>query len=304
MDYKKIIKNRNVRIWLTNLLNFIPDKPMISFQYRIKTGRFIRWNNPQRFTEKLQIYKLHTTPLMAQCVDKYEVRRYVEKIGLSECLVPLIGIYKSPEEIDFDEIPDRFVAKDTLGCGGNSVFICKDKTRLNRENFIKTCNTWINEKRKHPGREHVYDDKQHRIIIEEFINPDNVELGIIDYKFFCFHGKAKYLYVVGKRSVGKGAEFTIKDSNYNTLPFYRVDEKKPSVEIPKPDNYDKLKETAEKLAGQFPEVRVDLYDEKGKILFGELTFFDGSGYMRFEPDNFDYILGREFDLSMLEKSVE
>ncbi len=116
MDYKKIIKSKNVRIRILRLLNFIPDKQMLSLQYRIKTGRKLNLNNPKRYTEKLQLYKLkYRNPLMEKCVDKYEVRKYVKQCGLENILNKCYGVYDNPLEIDFDKLPNKFVLKDTLG---------------------------------------------------------------------------------------------------------------------------------------------------------------------------------------------
>lgn len=128
MNYKKIIKSRETRIKLLSLLNFIPDKTMIKLQYYIKTGRRLNLKHPQRYTEKLQWYKLYyRDPLMQQCSDKYDVREYVKSKGLGHILNECYGVYERVEDIDFDSLPNQFVLKDTLGGGGNSVIICRKK---------------------------------------------------------------------------------------------------------------------------------------------------------------------------------
>ena len=53
---------------------------------------------------------------------------------------------------------------------------------------------------------------------------------------------------------------------------------------------------AEKLSEGFPYVRVDLYDVDGKVYFGELTFYPWSGYVQFEPDQWDFAFGKDFEL--------
>ena len=131
MDYKKIIKSRETRLRILRTLDFIPDKTMIKMQYFIKTGRRLNLKNPQRYTEKLQWYKLYyRDPLMQQCADKYDVREYVRSKGLGYILNECYGVYERVEDIDFDSLPDQFVLKDTLGGGGNSIIICKDKQLL------------------------------------------------------------------------------------------------------------------------------------------------------------------------------
>lgn len=300
INYKKILPNRKLRIKILRLLYFIPDKIMLRIQYRIKTGNKLNLKNPQRFTEKIQWYKLYyKDPLMIQCVDKYEVRNYVKDKGLADILVPCYGVFDSVEEVNWESLPRQFVMKDTLGGGGNSIVIVKDKEKTNIEKLKKVAFLWtvINAHKKDAGREWpYYCGKKHRILFEKYIKSESIQGGLIDYKFFCFYGKARYLYVVADRIIGDGASFGIYDSSFKKLNITRKDEKPLNRIIEKPKNFELLKEIAEKLSESFPEVRVDLYDQNGQILFGELTFYDGSGYMKFEPDQFDIELGSAFKL--------
>lgn len=299
MDYKKIIRSRKVRIKIMQALSFIPDELMVKIQYRIKTGRNLDLKNPQRFTEKLQWYKLnHRDPLMAQCVDKYEVRNYIKNCGHDEILNECYGVFDSPDEIDFSLLPNAFVLKDTLGGGGNSVIVINDKTEIDEENIRRQMQEWVDEptNKKHPGREWVYDGRKHRIIVEKYINSEPEDGGLIDYKFFCFNGKSEYLYVIADRNFGEKSGLAIYDSEYRKLDAVRVDEKPLERVVEKPTNYKEMKTLAETIAKPFPEARVDFYDVDGKILFGEITFFDGSGYMKYDPDEFDYEMGAKFDL--------
>ena len=301
MNYKKILKSRKVRIALVALLNFIPDKLMLSLQYYIKTGNRLNWKNPVRFTEKLQVYKIWAKKHKEynRCVDKFEVRQFIREKGLSNILIPLITeekAYSSPTDIDWQSLPDRFVVKDTLGGGGNSVIVCKDKKIIDLNEIKHNCFEWIKIKGKHPGRESVYEGRKHRIIIESYIETDFPELGLVDYKFFCFNGKPKFMYAVTNRRLGVGAEFGIYDMDYTLLPYSRADELPMVHPAPKPQNFEEMKLIAQKLSEGIPEVRIDLYSIENKIYFGEMTFFDGSGYMTFAPDEFDFIMGKEFVL--------
>lgn len=302
MDYKKIIKSRNVRRAILRLLWIVPDKTMLKIQYYIKMGQKLNLKNPQRFSEKLQCYKLYyREPLMKECVDKYDVRNYVSKCGYKDILIPLIGIYDSPDQIDFEKLPEQFVIKDTLGGGGIEVIICKDKAQLNVEETKNILWKWVKRPTtyKVDGREWPYGGKKHRIIIEKYIESNTDEGGLIDYKFFCFDGRFEYLYVIADRDFGNGAGLGVFDRNYNKLDVVRRDEKPLKRNIPKPDRYEEMITIAEKLAAPFPEVRVDLYSQEGTILFGELTFFDGSGYTVFLPDSFDFEMGRKFNIDRL-----
>lgn len=296
MNYKNIIKSRAVRIQIMRTLSFVPDRWMLKLQYRIKTGHKLNLKHPKRYTEKLQWYKLnYRDPLMAQCVDKYAVREYVKSVGLEQILNPIYGVFESPEQVKWEELPQQFVAKDTLGGGGNDVLICKDKGCLDKDAFYQTLARWVQPvKGKHPGREWVYDNAKHRILIEKYIPSDPATGGLIDYKFFCFQGKAEYLYVIADRKVGEKAGVGIFTPDFKQLPYERADERPLQRKIEQPGNYREMLSVAERLAKPFPHARIDLYDQDGKILFGEITFFDGSGYMTFKPGEFDLIMGEKF----------
>lgn len=295
MDYKKLIKSRNLRLKILYLFNWIPDKSMIRLQYRVKTGRRLNLKNPTRYTEKLQWYKLyHRNPLMAQCADKYYVREYVKNKKLGNILNPLYGVFTSVNEINLKKLPDKFVLKRTNGAGGNDVIICKDKSSFDIDNWMQTMKKWTEQKKNGGGREWIYYKLNPQIIIEKYIESEDDDL--IDYKFFCFNGEPKYLYVINGRKLGESAKLGIFDMNFSQLPYFRKDEDK-MLEAPnKPENFAEMINIVKKLSEDFPHVRVDLYNIKGKIIFGELTFFDGSGYQPFEPDEFDFIMGKNFKL--------
>jgi hypothetical protein len=127
------------------------------------------------------------------------------------------------------------------------------------------------------------------------------DVDLIDYKFFCFNGKVGCIYGISDRRVGDSAKLGIYDRDFNKLDVDRVDERHQDQPLPKPANFEKMVEIAEKLSADFPEVRVDLYNVDGVIYFGEMTFYDGSGYMQFSPDSFDYQLGDLFDISWSNK---
>ncbi len=305
MNYKAIIRSRNLRIRILSLLSFIPDRPMVKMQYYIKTGRKLNLDNPTRLTEKLQEYKLfYRDPLMKQCVDKYDVRKYVAEKGYPDSLIPVIGVYDNPEEVVFDSLPNKFVAKDTLGGGGCDVRICRDKTTFDLKSLEKDMKDWVHKgtSYKIEGREWPYGGKKHRIIIEQLLEADENKGGLIDYKFFCFNGKFEFLYVIADRKLGDKAGFAIFDKEFRKLNVTRNDEAILSREIPKPDLFDDMIKMAENLSSPFPHARIDLYYHQNKIYFGEITFFNGSGYMTFTPDTFDNEAGSLFDLTFMRES--
>lgn len=305
MDYKKLIKSRSVRLKILRFLSFIPDKTMLKIQYRIKTGRRLNLRSPKRFTEKLQWYKLYyKNPVMIQCVDKFDVREFVRKKGLESILIPCYGVFESVDEIDWDSLPDSFVMKDTLGSGGNSVIIVRDKNSADIKTIKETARKWteIDAHRKDGGREWpYYSGKNHRIIIEKYIESALETGGLIDYKFFCFDGEPRYIYVIADRVLGNGAGFGVFDADFNNLKVTREDEHPLERIISEPRLFKAMKEVSRKLSEGFPEARIDLYCQNDTIYFGEITFFDGSGYMKFSPDEFDTEIGAAFKLTNFDR---
>lgn len=302
MNYKKILKNRHLRHKILEIFSFIPDKLMLKIQYRIKTGRSLNLKKPERFTEKIQWYKLnYRNSLMHQCVDKYLVRNYIISKGLENILVPLIGKYDSIDDINWDEIPTKCVVKTTHGSGGLNVIICSDKNKMSM-NKVRDRLSYVPRpvKKNTLGREWAYYGLQPGIIIEELlVNRENPEAGINDYKVFCYNGHAKYIVVDIDRYIGHKRNFY--DRNWNNL-HVTSDCPASDYEIKKPENLDEMLHIAEKLSSDFPYVRVDLYDIDGKIYFGELTFYPWSGYVQFEPDSFDYELGKIFEITDISKN--
>lgn len=302
-SYKRLFPSRSLRHKILSSLSWVSDERMIRLQYLIKTGRQLNLLDPKRYTEKLQWYKLnYRDPLMSECVDKIDVRSYLEKNGFGNILPKVYGTYSSAEEISFELLPRQFVIKNSLGSGNNDVIICRNKDLLDVEEVRDRVRRWLEPKRqkKHPGREWVYErEKGSRILIEEYLEPEDSESELIDYKFFFFNGKTSYMYVIADRRSGIDCQLGVFECpEFRKLDVSRVDERAIKADIQKPPNLNKMIEIGEKLAEPFPHVRVDLYDlgPKKGVRFGELTFFDGSGYFHFDPDDFDYILGAEFCL--------
>lgn len=299
MNYKNIVRNQKTRFVILKLLSFLPDAIMLKWQYRIKMGRKLNLQNPCRYTEKLQWYKsYYRNPLMGQCVDKYEVRKYLESKGVASILNVLYGVYDSADDINFDVLPDRFVVKTTDGGGGENIIICRDKSLINTSEIRQELSQWMNKKNINAGREWAYTCiTKSRIIIEEYLeNEDNPEAGIADFKIFCFDGKPYCIVYDIDRYIEHKRNFY--DLNWNCL---SVSSDCLSFEdsTVKPEGLERMLKVAEVLSEGFPFVRVDLYYLRGRVYFGELTFYPWSGYVQFNPDNFDYILGEQFVLPVI-----
>lgn len=296
MNYKKIIRNQEIRFKILKLLNWIPDKIMLKIQYRIKTNRKLNLKNPQRYTEKLQWYKLYyRNPIMTQCADKYAVRDYIKSKGLESILNELYGVFNSVDEIDFNSLPKKFVLKTTNGSETN--IICRDKSKLNLEKAKEDMSNYMNHSTKSAGREWAYDNIKPKIVLEKLLENKNNE-DLRDYKFLCFNGKVKYIVVDADRFIEH--KRNIYDRNWKELEVL-TDCKKIDYNIEKPANLNEMIKISEKLSEDFPHVRVDLYNVDGKIIFGELTFYPWSGYVNYNPDIVDFEFGKNFDLEKYEK---
>ena len=294
--YKELIKSPATRKKILNLLRFVPDSLMVKLQYRIKLHRSLNLKKPERFTEKLQWYKVnYHNPVMHQCVDKYNVREFVKSKGLSDILVPLIGKYNSIEDVEFDKLPDSFVIKTTHGGGGLNVVICPDKSKLDIEDVKQKLYFEPHKAKKSSmGREWAYCGLIPGLVVEELlVNKENPEAGVNDYKIFCYNGKPEYLVVDVDRYIGHKRNFYKADW---TRMDVSSDCPQADKDIPKPENFEEMLAIASKLSEDFPFVRVDLYNVSGRIYFGELTFYPWSGYVQFTPDEVDFELGKDFQL--------
>lgn len=298
MDIKRIIRNQTLRHNLLRMFSWIPDRIMLPLQYFLILHRWPNMNNPKRFTEKIQCYKaFYRDPKMLECVDKYNVREYVKrKLGTDYYLNTLFQVCNRAEEINFESLPNKFVIKTTDGGSGDNVLICRDKQKLNIELTIKKVNNWRNKKYYSVSREWAYEGaKKSKIIVEKLLeSPENSDGSIDDYKFFCYNGKFRYLWVDKNRFSNHRRGFW--DENLNFLPGIESDYPAIENEPKLPDNIQDMIVVAERLSKDFPFARIDLYNIQGNIIFGEITFYPASGYVQYNPDSFDYELGKYFEL--------
>ena len=289
MNYKKKIKSQKLRIKILKLLSFIPDKIMIKLQYRISTGKKLNLKHPSTFNEKIQLYKLnYRDNLMIICADKFSVRNFVESKGLSNILNELYSVYSSYKDIDFGTLPKKFVLKTTNGSGTN--YFCSNKDQIDYIELEKILTEWMKPLKKSLGREWAYDNIVPRIICEKYLEVEQGE-DLRDYKFFCFDGEPKYIQVDMNRATNHQRNIYDIDWNYidETITYSNVGDI-----IQKPKTFDKMLAIARILSKDFPHVRVDLYDYKDQVIFGELTFYHGSGYEKFSSYKFEKEMGFEF----------
>lgn len=293
--YKKILKSKKLRYGILSALRFIPDKPMLKLQYRIKFGRRLDLKSPKRFTEKIQWYKLYyKNPVMPQCSDKYLVRDYIKSKGLEHILNDLYCVFDSPEDIKLAELPDKFVMKLSNGSGTN--LLCRDKSKLIENEVIKEFKDFVFKVKANLGREWPYMKVKPKIVVERLLEDEtHINNAINDYKIFCYDGKPEYVICISDRYSDR-CNHLVYDTSWNKVRVAsedaRIDE-----DALKPENLDEMLEIAAKLSEDFPFARIDLYSLAGKVYFGEITFYPWSGYMEFEPAEFDFVLGEKFNLT-------
>lgn len=298
----KAIKNprKALKVELNNLLTkyaflISDDEQYIRWKWKLCMDYPLNLDNPTTFSEKLQWLKLYAhNPLFTTLVDKVAVKDYVANIIGSEYIIPTLGVYERPEDIDWDALPNQFVLKCTND--SNSVVICKDKATLNKENVIKRLRRSLKQNYYLKGREWPYKNVPKRIIAEKYIEPRPGSKDLPDYKFFCFDGKVKAMFVATDRQTpGKKVKFDFFDADYNHLPFRQGHDHATTIPI-KPKNFELMKQAAEQLSKGLAHARVDFYDLGDRVLFGEITLFHFSGFTPFEPFEWDKRFGELLSL--------
>lgn len=266
------------------------DRVSLKIQYRIYMGRKLNLKSPTRFSEKLQWLKLYDRkPEYTTMVDKIAAKDYVAGIIGNQFIIPTLGTWNHFDEIDFDSLPNKFVLKTNHGGGGSAVIICRDKSRFNK-NRAKIILEQSLKKSIYPVfREWPYKNVKPMILAEELLE-DNGEHGLMDYKVFCCNGEPRMVKV--NYDVATDYHVGWYDLDWNKIKGTTIyDPVDISVDIEKPKELDYLLDLARKLSKDISYLRVDFYCTAGKLKFGELTFFPGSGFERFKPESFDDQIG-------------
>ena len=264
------------------------DELHVSRQYRGVFGHLPDLTNPRTFNEKLQFEKLYDRdPRLTRLADKFLVREYVRECGHENLLNRLLGVYTHPDEIDFDQLPNRFVIKCTHSWATN--ILCQDKSELDIPACRETLKGWLKQNHYQKSREWAYKDILPRIIIEEHLGSN-----LQDFKFFCFHGKPTYIQVDSDRFGGHTLD--VYDMAWKRLPCTKGNKPNAQKEAAPPPYLAEMTQAAADLAGDFPFCRVDFLATRGRFYFGEITFYPGSGYSPFAPEEFDYRFGELFEV--------
>lgn len=291
MNYKNIIKNRELRLKIINHLSFIPDNPYLKMVYRIKTGKKLNLKNPKGFNEKLNWLKINDIhPEYTELADKIAVHEYIkQKLGEDICF-PVLGKWNHYDEIDFESLPDTFVLKCNHDSG--SVKIVYNKKNINHFELRDFFESRLKINPYTIGREYPYKNIKPCIYAEKYMATKS-DGNINDYKFFCFNGKPEIMFVATDRSAD--CKFDFYDMDFKHLDIYNIHPNS-SKTIARPQKFEDMKSLAAKLSENMKFVRIDLYEIDGKVYFGEFTFFHGGGFYLMHPDEWEIKLGNLIEL--------
>ena len=271
------------------IFHYLPDSLYLRYVYWRVMGVPLHLKNPQTFNEKLQWLKLYDrNPLYTTLVDKYAVKKWVaDKIG-EQYIIPTLGVWNHFDEIDFDKLPNQFVLKATHDSGG--LVICRNKKTFDKQAAREKLEKSLKNNFYYMGREWPYKNVPARIIAEKYMEDNASAQELNDFKLMCFNGQVKCSFVCTERSTKSGLKVTFYDTNWQEMPFERHYPRS-KTPIAKPLSYDEMVELAEKLSKDIPFVRVDFYSVQGKVYFGEMTFYPGSGLEEFTPSEWDKKIG-------------
>lgn len=296
IDLRKVF-GRPLRNKIKHSLNFLSDKAYLQLFYFSTTGRRIHFKNPVGYCEKLQWLKINDRrPEYTQLVDKLAVREHIEEMLGPGYMFPLLGVWNCFEEIDFSILPESFVLKCNHDSGSTKVI--KNKSQLTESDYKELKNHFA-ERMSHDfffaGREYPYKGIKRCIMAEQLmIDENDPEKSIEDYKFFCFNGEPKLMFVATDRNTD--CKFDFYDMDFNHLDIFNIHPNSDKV-IEKPKMFEEMKTIAAKLSQGMRHVRIDLYELNGKIYFGEYTFFHGGGFQLFYPEKWERRLGDWIDIT-------
>ena len=285
-------KPKIIGIILLGKFSFLfPDKQYLQMMYWLHLGRKLNLKNPKTFNEKLQWLKLYNhKPEYTIMVDKVKAKEYVAKLIGEEHIIPTLGVWDDPDDIDFDALPDQFVLK----CNHNSgtgMCICRDKSKLDIEKVKAELRKGLKENYFMRWREWPYKNVPRKILAEKFmVDESGTELK--DYKIFCFNGEPRYCQVISDRNTDEKIDFY--DMHWKRLVgLVGLNDKVHNSEyaIPCPESFENMKQMASLLAKSIPFSRIDFYEINHQAYFGEITFFPATGFGNFNPREWNVKMG-------------
>lgn len=272
----------------------LSDELYIRLKWLVTMDYPLNLKNPLSFNEKLNWLKLHDRrPSYISMVDKIAAKEYVASLIGASYIIPTLKIWDNVSDIQYDLLPERFVLKTNHDSGG--VVVCSNKFLFDKEKASKILHKSLRRNFFYQGREWPYKMIEKKVFAEEYME-DSLTGEIRDYKFFCFDGEVKALFIATDRSKpGVETKFDFYDENFNHLDIINGH---PNANTPpaKPRCFEEMKSVASVLSQGLPFIRVDLYEINGKVYFGELTFCHWGGFTPFVPRSWDYTFGEWISL--------
>jgi hypothetical protein len=270
--------------------NMLSDKTYIKIAYFRRFHKFPNLKNPQTFNEKLQWLKLYDrNPIYTTMVDKHDAKKYVADIIGEEHIIPTLGVWERFEDIDFDALPEQFVLKCTHDSGG--LAICRDKSSFDKLSAERKIKKSLKTNYYLGGREWPYKNVKPRILAEKFMSDEKNRNSLMDYKFYCFDGEPKFLYISSGLENHSTAHISFVTLDWEFAPYQRSDYANFEELPPKPERFDEMLEYCRKLSAGKSFLRVDLYEINDTVYFSELTFSPCSGHMPFKDKSHDKLIG-------------
>ena len=300
MNFNKLISNPYIifrQPAVEKMMKKVPDDVYLKLLFRARMGAPLNLRNPVTFNEKIQWLKLNDrNPLYTELVDKLRVKEWVKKKIGEQYVTPTYASWDHVDDIDISILPTSFALKNNHDSG--SVILCHNKNSFNlgiakaelaksfKNNYFYSCREW------------PYKNVKKAIFAEELLDI-NSENGIIDYKFYCFNGEPKFLYISQGMDSHETARLSFVGLDWKPMPFSRDDYASFDELPPKPKSFDEMIELAKILSSGITFVRVDLFEYHGLPRFSEMTFSPCGGFMVFHPQKWDSIAGSMLDLSAL-----
>ena len=293
--FKEIKNEDDVNLYLKNKTEFY-------YKYRIKKLKkhHIIYNESHliTFQDKLNYLLIHENPeLKTDIVDKIKIHQYSKRILGKDICVPILKVYKNEDEINLDELPEKFVLKLNHGSGMN--LICKDKLNFNFIIAKQKLKKWKKINYGLLTTEFQYFAVDRKIFAAPYLGDK-----IIDYEIYCFNSQPKFIRV---RKVLFESNHTILHNYYNldwkltdieTKKFYRI----PEFKIKKPKFLNLMLDYSKKLSAKFVFVRIDFYEISNKLYLSEMTFTPSNSLMKFKNENQSRYLGSLMDITKIIKN--
>ena len=278
----------------------IPDELFLKLKYAWVFRRRLDTQAPLTYNEKIQWIKLnYRPPLLTKLSDKLGVRSYVsDRIG-AEHLVPLLGAWDSFDKIAFEDLPEKFILKCTHDSGSATAFTGDPDTDIKK--IRKHINMRMRRNYYLHSRQWSYKHVRPMIIAEPVLSCADGR-PFVEYKAFCFGGRAEWIAVCKGKAGTKERTNDIYNRGHGFIDMRMSRPNSEGDHDQRPECWDSVIELSEKLSEGIPHARVDFYDIDGRLYFSEITLYPDGGFVRFDPPEWDRIFGEK--LILPEPAVE